>query len=92
MRIKITFDEEKRALTLRERGLDFNGFCGTECNDRREAADERKDYGESRYITAGLVRGRLVVLVWTPRDDGRRIISMRHAHGKEETRRRRYLD
>jgi uncharacterized DUF497 family protein len=92
MRIKITFDEEKRALTLRERGLDFNEAAEVFAGRNATIADERKDYGESRYITAGLVRGRLVVLVWTPRDDGRRIISMRHAHGKEETRRRRYLD
>ena len=49
-------------------------------------ADERKNYGEPRNITAGFLEGRMVVMVWTPRGEDRRIISMRYAHGKEETR------
>jgi hypothetical protein len=44
-----------------------------------------------RLILAGLLLGRLVVLVWTPRGAARRIISMRHAHAEEETRWRQYL-
>jgi hypothetical protein len=50
-----------------------------------------RDYGEKRFISAGLLQGRLVVLVWTPRGAARRIISMRHAHAEEETRWRQYL-
>jgi uncharacterized DUF497 family protein len=46
--------------------------------------DERRNYGEPRFITAGRLRDRFVVLVWTPRDDGRRIISMRYGHADEE--------
>src|ERR1700674_5235937 len=36
--------------------------------------------------TAGHLNGRCVVLVWTPRGEARRIISMRYAHADEETR------
>ena len=46
--------------------------------------DTRRAYGEMRFITAGWLRERFVVIVWTPRDGGRRIISMRHGHGDEE--------
>jgi uncharacterized DUF497 family protein len=46
--------------------------------------DERRDYREPRLVTAGWLRGRFVVVVWTPRDDGRRIISMRYEHADEE--------
>ena len=46
--------------------------------------DDRRDYGEPRYITAGYVEGRFVVVVWTPRDRSRRIISMRYGHADEE--------
>ena len=46
--------------------------------------DARRDYGEDRFITAGHLAGRCVVLVWTPRGEARRIISMRYAHGDEE--------
>ena len=39
--------------------------------------DERFEYEEERFITIGHLDTRLVVLVWTPRDKVRRIISMR---------------
>jgi len=44
----------------------------------------RKDYGEPRWITAGNLKGRIVVIVWTPQgDDAVRIISIRHCHERE---------
>ena len=46
--------------------------------------DERFDYGEIRFITAGYLDGRVVVTVWTQRNNARHIISMRHCHAKEE--------
>ncbi|ELT9129660.1 BrnT family toxin [Salmonella enterica] len=49
-------------------------------------------YGEIRYITAGTLDGRVVVLVWTPRDNARRIISMRKANEREKTRFKKYLE
>ena len=49
-------------------------------------------YGEARFITAGFLHGRFVVVVWTPRDGGRRIISMRHGHDREKVRFQSYLD
>jgi uncharacterized protein (DUF4415 family) len=39
---------------------------------------------ETRFVSAGFLDERLVVLVWTPRGDARHIISMRHAHAKEQ--------
>jgi uncharacterized DUF497 family protein len=45
--------------------------------------DMRRDDGEDRFITAGFLGGRYVVVVWTPRGGARRIISMRHAHADE---------
>lgn len=51
-----------------KRGLDFEdaplGFVGKHLT--RE--DDRKDYGKVRLITAGLLRGQIVVMVWTPRN------------------------
>jgi uncharacterized protein (DUF4415 family) len=41
--------------------------------------DDRWDYGEERYQTYGLLDGRLVLIVWTPRDAARHVISMRSA-------------
>jgi len=47
-------------------------------------ADDRLDYGEPRFITIGRLDGRMVVLVWTPRGEHRRIISMRKANEREQ--------
>ncbi len=53
--------------------------------------DSRQDYEEDRFITVGLLDARLVVLVWTPRGEARRIISMRKANDREKTLYDRYL-
>ena len=45
--------------------------------------DDRQDYGEARFITIGFLDDATVVLVWTPRDDACRIISMRKANERE---------
>ena len=74
------------------RGLDFADAAAVFAGTHTVVADDRRDYGEPRYITAGILRGRLVVLVWTPRGRARRIISMRHAHAKEEAYWRQALD
>ena len=81
--MRITFDAAKREKTLRERGLDFvrarEVFDGLTIT----LPDQRQDYGEPRFITAGWLDERLVVLVWTPRGLARRIISMRKANERE---------
>ncbi len=46
--------------------------------------DDRRDYGEIRFITAGHLDGRLVVTVWTQHGEARHVISMRHCHAEEE--------
>ena len=45
--------------------------------------DRRTDYGERRYLGYGHVNGRLLVCVFTPRDAGVRIISVRKANSRE---------
>ena len=53
--------------------------------------DDRFDYGEDRWITVGLLDGRMVVMVWTQRGEARHVISMRKANEREQTRYRRRL-
>jgi hypothetical protein len=77
-------DEAKRRTTLAERSLDFADAELIFAGPTLTLPDERLDYREPRFITVGWLRGRFVVVVWTPRDGGRRLISMRHGHGDEE--------
>lgn len=84
--MRITFDPAKRELTLHERGLDFGEAAEVFATEVATRLDARLDYGELRYVTAGFLGGRMVVLVWTPRGDARHVISMRHAHAREQRR------
>ncbi|MGF6115960.1 uncharacterized DUF497 family protein [Janthinobacterium lividum] len=81
--MRITFDAVKREKTLRERGLDFARARVVFDGLTITLPDQRQDYGEPRFITAGWLDERLVVLVWTPRGRARRIISMRKANERE---------
>jgi uncharacterized DUF497 family protein len=83
--MRITWDETKRRKTLKERGLDFADAEQVFAGRAMTLPDDRRRHGESRFITAGRLRGRFVVVVWTPRGGGRRVISMRYGHADEET-------
>lgn len=71
------------ARPLAERGLDLADAEKVFAGNRYTRLDDRRDYGEPRYITAGYLHGRFVI-TWTPRDDRQRLISMRYGHGQEE--------
>jgi uncharacterized protein len=92
IRTKITFDPSKRDVTLKQRALDFAWAGEVFAGLTATTIDDRFDYGETRFITAGHLDGRLVVMVWTQRGEARHVISMRHCHAKEEKIWRRRMD
>lgn len=81
--MKITFDALKREKNLEEKGLAFERAAEVFQGVTVTRNDERKDYGETRLVTAGRLEGRMVIVVWTPRGNARRIISMRKANERE---------
>lgn len=85
----ITFDPAKRAITLRERGLDFADVEAVFAGPKFQFVDDRADYGEVRVTTVGWLNQRMVVVVWTARGADCHIISMRKANDREQ---RRYQD
>jgi uncharacterized DUF497 family protein len=87
----IEFDTAKREKNLMERGLDFAESGKVFDGLHFVARDDRFDYGEERFITAGLLDDRMVVIVWTPRNNARRIISMRYANDREISRYKKHL-
>ena len=82
--MKVEFDAAKRAGTLEQRGLDMARAGEVLEGATLTIEDDRMDYGETRYITIGFLDERMVVLVWTPRGDVHRIISMRKANDREK--------
>jgi len=84
--MQITFDPEKRDRTLEERGLDFADAAEVFGGITFDRIDDRKDYGEPRIITAGHLRGRMVIVGWTPRGEARHVFSMRKANDREKAR------
>ncbi|WP_315247244.1 BrnT family toxin [Pseudomonas fragi] len=82
--MRITYDIIKRNKTLLEQGLDFADAKTVFSGHHLTAEDSRQDYGEVRLISIGLLKERMVVLVWTPRGADRRIISMRKANEREQ--------
>ena len=84
--MRVTFDLNKRAQTLAERGLDFEDAALVFRGTTVELEDTRKDYGEPRIICYGRLSGRLVVIGYTPRGATRHVFSMRKANDREKAR------
>ncbi|TAK52780.1 MAG: BrnT family toxin [Gammaproteobacteria bacterium] len=84
--MKITYDPAKRARALLERGLDFEDAAGVFTGTTLDIEDTRKDYGEQRIVCYGLLKGRLVVIGYTPRGAVRHVFSMRKANDREKAR------
>ncbi|MBE7565604.1 BrnT family toxin [Acidithiobacillus sp. HP-11] len=87
------FDPSKRQKTREECGLDFEDAPLVFTGKHFTREDDRKDYGETRLVTVGMLRERMVVMVWTPRNiDDRHIISMRKANEREQAQYTQHLD
>ena len=84
--MRITFDPIKRDRALADRGLDFLDAEIVFEGITLEFEDTRKDYGEQRIISYGLLAGRMVVIGYTPRGADRHVFSMRKANEREQTR------
>ena len=84
--MKITFDPRKRLETLADRHLDFLDARLVLSGRVLTTEDTRKDYGERRFQTVGLLADRMVMVVWTPRGRVIHVISMRKCNDKEQAR------
>jgi uncharacterized DUF497 family protein len=84
--VGISYDPVKRDKTRDERGLDFGDAAEVFAGVTLTLEDDRQDYGEPRFQTYGLLDGRLVMVVWTPRGADRHVISMRRCNAREKAR------
>lgn len=85
--MKFEWDPRKNALNREKHGCDFADVPEMFLYDRLEMRDDRKDYGESRFIVMGYISNRVMVAVITTRGTGIiRIISLRKANNREKER------
>ncbi|MGH8397450.1 MAG: BrnT family toxin [Gammaproteobacteria bacterium] len=81
--MRITCDSAKRERTLIARGLDFEDAAEVFAGLTLEVEDTRRDYGEPRILCVGFLRGRMVMVGYTPRGAVRHVFSMRKCNARE---------
>jgi hypothetical protein len=79
----LTWDEAKRKQNIKNHGLDFAGCDAIWDHFTVTREDRRQDYGEARQVCFGLLTGEVVVMVYTERLKGPRVISLRKAEKHE---------
>ena len=88
--MRFEYDERKNAVNLAKHGIDLADAAWVFADPMRlDAADLRREYGESRRVVVGEVLGRVWVVVYTLRGEAVRLISARKANEREQ---RRYQD
>ena len=85
--MEIGFDPAKDAENRRKHGVSL-AFGADVLADvhRIDVLDVRHDYGEDRFVTYGMVEGRVWVCVFAPRGSFTRLISVRKANDRETRR------
>lgn len=81
--VQYTWDEAKRAANTADHGIDFTAAYRFEWDTAKVDPDTRRDYGESRFVALGRIGLRIHVLVFTPRGELVRVISLRKANQRE---------
>jgi len=88
--MSIEWDSRKAAANLQKRGVDFADAATALENDRAVTVKDVLSGDEARYLTLGMdALGRVLVVVYSWREDSVRLISARPATTRE---RRQYGD
>jgi uncharacterized protein len=77
------WDEDKHYRNFSERGFGFDFAALIFDGPVIEKTDSRRDYGESRVVAIGEAEGLVLAVIYTDREEVRRIISARRASKKE---------
>lgn len=81
--MKIEFDAAKDTLNRHKHGVSLAEAARIDWPRVMAVPDNRRSYGEERYIAAAPIGDRLYVVVFTIRDRTLRIISLRKANRRE---------
>ena len=90
--MKFEWDEFKNSMNQAKHGVNFSYAISIFLDKNRiEWQDSRKDYGEIRYITIGIIENILYSVVYTLRKGYYRLISARGARKDERQTYQNYL-
>lgn len=78
------WDDSKNQANRAKHGVAFEDLFEFCWDTAQQVPDERKDYGESRWIAIGWIGARLHTLVYTMRNGNIRVISLRKSNPREE--------
>jgi uncharacterized DUF497 family protein len=82
--MRFEWDEAKRQSNIKRHGIDFLAVEVVFAGETITILDDRFSYGETRFITFGLLWGRAVAITHTETDNVLRVISFRKASKNEE--------
>jgi uncharacterized DUF497 family protein len=82
--MRFIWHEPKRQANLKKHGMDFADAERVFAGPTFTFEDDREDYGEQRWVTLGLLREKVVVIVHTETAEEIRVISMREADKDEQ--------
>jgi uncharacterized protein len=81
--MQIEFDPAKNAANMERRGLSFTLVEALDWSAAIILEDVRRDYGERRFRVFGLIGTSLHTMIFTPRGEKVRVISLRKANRAE---------
>jgi uncharacterized DUF497 family protein len=82
--MRFEWDEAKRRSNVRRHAIDFVDVDQVFAGETITFLDDRYDYGETRFLTFGLLWGEVVAIVHLETDEVIRVISIRRASKDEE--------
>jgi uncharacterized protein len=78
------WDDTKRKSNIKKHGIDFINAPMIFAGYTLTIEDDRFNHGEERFVTFGILDGRVVVVIHTETENSIRIISIRKATKYEE--------
>lgn len=84
--MQFDWDERKRLTNIADHGIDFADLSTLFDGVTVLLLDDRFDYGETRFITLGMLNGIVFVVAHTETDTTIHLISARKANKYEEER------
>ena len=82
--MQFEWDEAKRRANIYRHGFDFEDGQEVFAGETVTNLDDRFNYGECRFLTLGLLKGRVVAIAYTQVEDVVRLISFRKASKNEQ--------